>query len=98
MVTEHAHLFVNPDRAADFEKAFESVAHLIRAAKGCSSLSLEREIEYPERYRLNIAWDTIEDHMDVFRTSPEFEQWREVVALFFSAAPAMSHAVSVLEL
>jgi heme-degrading monooxygenase HmoA len=46
---------------------------------------VDKGIESPERYVLNIFWDTLEDHTVGFREGPLFPQWRAIVGPFFAA-------------
>ena len=32
-------------------------------AKGCRSFALNRSVEHPQRYRLVVGWDNVDDHM-----------------------------------
>ncbi len=91
MITEIARLTVDPDRADAFEAAVAGCAALFRAAPGCRSMRLDREIEDRSRYRLTVEWDTIEDHMTGFRGSDAFEQWRAAAGPFFAAPPEVVH-------
>ena len=98
MFTEHAHLRIDPARAEEFEAAFAEAALLFQGAQGLGRLTLEREVENPESYRLNIDWARIEDHMEIFRNTEAFARWREKVGPFFVAPPEMIHARTVFEL
>ena len=91
MITEIAHLVIDPTRAAAFEAAVAGCAELFRAAPGCRSMRLEREIEDRARYRLVVGWDRIEDHMVGFRGSAAFAGWRAAAGPFFVAPPEVIH-------
>jgi hypothetical protein len=53
---------------------------------------VNRGIESPERYVLQIFWDTLEDHtMWAFVESPLFTEWRAIVGPFFAAPPHVEH-------
>lgn len=91
MVTEIALLSISPERHADFERAVAAAVPLFRAAAGCRSMRLEREIENPARYRLFVDWDTVEHHTEGFRNSQAFTQWRALVGPYFVAAPEVVH-------
>lgn len=92
MITEIALLTIDPDRAEAFEAAVAGAAHLFRRAPGCHSMALEREIEDPARYRLRVEWESVEAHMEGFRTSPDFQAWRAAAGPFFVSPPDMVHA------
>ena len=45
----------------------------------------------PERYVLQIFWQTLEDHTVGFRQSSAFTEWRALVGPFFAAPPQVEH-------
>lgn len=91
MISEIAHLTIDPAQAAAFEAAVAGCAELFHAAAGCRAMRLEREIEHAGRYRLVVGWDTVEDHMVTFCGSDAFARWRAAVGPFFVAAPEVVH-------
>lgn len=91
MITEIAHLTINPDLAPQFEEAVAEAAAVLRAAQGSHSMVLERVIEHPGQYRLRVEWDSVEHHMVTFRQSPGFLRWRELAGPFFVAPPVVEH-------
>ncbi|EZP71045.1 Antibiotic biosynthesis monooxygenase [Sphingomonas paucimobilis] len=91
MIYEVASLTIDPAKAQAFEKAVAQAAPLFRDAQGCRSMSLERVIEDPARYQLVVGWDRLEDHMEHFRASPAFQQWRALAGPFFTAPPEVVH-------
>ncbi|RZM07742.1 MAG: antibiotic biosynthesis monooxygenase [Sphingomonas sp.] len=97
MITEIAHLTIDPARTNAFEAAVAGCAELFRAAPGCRAMRLEREIEHPGRYRLVIGWDTVEDHTVTFRGSDAFARWRAAAGPFFVAAPDVVHTEVVAQ-
>ncbi|WP_334184582.1 putative quinol monooxygenase [Novosphingobium sp.] len=95
MITEVAHLTIDPAQAEAFETAVTSVASVFRAAPGCHGMSLEREIEDPSRYRLMVRWETVDAHMVDFRNSPAFQLWRDAAGGFFKTPPVVIHSQTV---
>jgi heme-degrading monooxygenase HmoA len=92
MILEHADIRVDPARAAEFEAAIERGASTVIAqAKGFKGYKVNRSIESPGRYILNIYWDTLEDHTVGFRQSEAFTQWRAIVGPFFLQPPVVEH-------
>ena len=63
----------------------------LNLAKGYQGAKVNRGIESPERYVLQIFWDTLEDHTVHFRQGPLFAQWRAIVGPFFAGPPAVEH-------
>jgi heme-degrading monooxygenase HmoA len=82
--------------AAGQNKAFEAaIAHGLASvaskAQGFKGAKVNRGIESPERYILQIFWDTLEDHTVGFRQGPLFVQWRAIVGPFFAVPPVVEH-------
>jgi len=95
MVTEIAHITIDPAQATQFEAAVARSAPLFRAASGCQGMALERTVEDPARYRLVIRWATLEDHTVAFRGSQAFVEWRALAGPFFAAPPVVEHMQAV---
>ncbi len=93
MITEIAHITIDPARADAFEAAVAAAAPLFKASRGCHSMALERGVEDPTSYRLLIEWETIEDHMQTFRNSLAFVEWRALAGPFFVTAPTVIHTM-----
>ena len=92
MILELADIRIHPGQNAAFEAAIASAASsIIAQAKGFQGYKINRGIESPERYVLQIFWDTLEDHTMGFRQSELFTEWRAVVGPFFVAAPVVEH-------
>ena len=86
MVLEIAQVDVKPGQEAEFEAGVAKAAPLFKRAKGCKSLSLQRSVEKPSRYRLFIGWDTVENHTVDFRGSADFQEWRKLVGALLRLA------------
>jgi heme-degrading monooxygenase HmoA len=84
MILELADIRIHPGQNA----AFEAV---IGNAKGCQGYKVNRGLESPERYILQVFWDTLEDHTVGFRQSDAFTQWRAIVGPFFASPPVVEH-------
>ncbi len=95
-VHEVAEIDIKPGHEAAFEAAVATAVPLFQAAAGARTLTLERSIETPGRYRLVIGWDRVADHLDGFRRSPEFLEWRRLSADHFAAPPRVEHVVNAL--
>ena len=92
MILEIADIRIHPGQNADFEIAIErGASSIIAQAKGFSGFKVNRSIETPERYVLQIFWQTLEDHTVGFRQSSAFTAWRALVGPFFAAPPQVEH-------
>ena len=95
MILEHAVLDVIPGEEERFETAFGTARPIIASAKGCRSVRLEHCQESPSRYLLLVEWDTLGDHTDGFRGSPEFQEWRRLLHHFYDPFPVVEHFTTV---
>jgi heme-degrading monooxygenase HmoA len=92
MILEVADLRIEIDRQGEFEKAVHlAMTTIFPRAKGFKGHQLYHCIETPNRYILQLSWDTLEDHTVGFRQSPLFTEWRALVGDFFSQAPQVEH-------
>ena len=63
MILELADIRIAPGQNAAFEEAIErGLRTVISHAKGFAGFKVNRGMESPERYILQIFWDTLEDH------------------------------------
>lgn len=92
MILELADIRIQPGRQADFDAAIlRGLTTVISQAKGFRGYKVNKGIESPERYVLQIFWDTLEDHTVEFRGGPLFAQWRAIVGPFFAQPPLVEH-------
>ncbi|GHH71289.1 hypothetical protein GCM10018793_06220 [Streptomyces sulfonofaciens] len=96
VVREAARITVLPGRAKDFEAAVAAAAPLFQRARGARTLTLERSHEDPLEYRLEIGWDSVEDHVTGFRGSADFREWRRLIADCVAGPPEVMHFRPVL--
>ncbi len=92
MILEIADIRIAPGQNAAFEEAIQrGLASVISRAQGYKGAKVNRGIESPERYILQIFWATLEDHTVAFRQGPLFPEWRAIVGPFFAAPPVVEH-------
>lgn len=92
MILELADIRIHPGQNAAFDDAIaRGLREVIAHAKGCQGFKVNKGIESPERYVLQIFWDTLENHTVDFRQSPAFADWRAIVGPFFATPPAVEH-------
>jgi len=92
MILELADIRIHPGQNAAFDEAItRGLRDVISQAKGFQGYKVNRGIESPERYILQIFWDTLEDHTVGFRQSDAFTQWRAIVGPFFAVPPVVEH-------
>lgn len=92
MILELADILIHPGQQAAFDEAIQrGVNEVVSNAKGFQGYKVNKGIENPERYILQIFWETLENHTVDFRQSPAFGEWRGIVGSFFAAAPTVEH-------
>ncbi len=96
MILELADIRITPGKQAEFDEAIvRGVTTVISQAKGFRGYKVNKGIESPERYILQIFWDTLGNHTVDFRGGPLFPQWRAIVGPFFAQPPVVEHFVLV---
>lgn len=97
MILEIAQIDIKPGMESEFEKGVATAAPIFRRAKGCHGMELQRSIEKPQRYRLFVEWDTVDNHNVDFRGSPDFQEWRKLVGHCFAAPPEVEHTAQAVK-
>jgi heme-degrading monooxygenase HmoA len=96
MITEIAQIDVKPGSERDFEAAVAQARAAFGRSKGFHGFELHKSIEKPQRYRLMVKWETLENHTVDFRGSENFTEWRGLVGQYFASPPEVEHTNTVL--
>ena len=92
MILEIADIRIQPGQQAAFEEAIQrALSTVATRAKGFKGAKVNRGIESPERFILQIFWETLEDHTVAFRQGPLFVEWRAIIGPFFASPPVVEH-------
>ena len=92
MILEIADIHIQPGQQAAFDEAIQrGLTTVASKAQGMMGWKVNKGIETPERYVLQIFWATLEDHTVGFREGPLFPQWRAIVGPFFAQPPVVEH-------
>ena len=91
MILEIAQIDVKHGLETEFEAGVAKAAPLFARAKGCKGMELHRSVEKPDRYRLFVKWETVENHTVDFRGSADFQEWRKLVGHCFASPPEVEH-------
>ncbi|MGZ8176806.1 antibiotic biosynthesis monooxygenase family protein [Williamsia sp. SKLECPSW1] len=97
MITEHALLPVDPDRADEFEAAFDEARAIIASSPGFDALELLRSIESPGTYLLLVRWESVEAHTDGFRGSAGYQRWKDLLHRFYDPFPTVEHFAPITQ-
>ncbi|WGK68623.1 antibiotic biosynthesis monooxygenase [Candidatus Haliotispira prima] len=91
MILELAILDVKTGREEEFEGVFARAQAIISGMAGYISHELRRCLEKKGRYVLLINWQTLEDHTEGFRGSPEYQEWKKLLHHFYEPFPEVQH-------
>ncbi|WP_375475687.1 antibiotic biosynthesis monooxygenase family protein [uncultured Jatrophihabitans sp.] len=95
MVLEIADIDVKPGAEDDFVAAYRSARHILAGVSGCQSVRITRGVESPSRFVLLVEWESIEAHVQNFRNTDLFEQWRAAIGPHFASPPRVEHFADV---
>ncbi|MCB9419443.1 MAG: antibiotic biosynthesis monooxygenase [Ardenticatenaceae bacterium] len=96
MILEVAILDVKPGQQGEFEAAFAQAQAIISSMDGYISYELQKCLEVNGRYLLLVRWQTLEDHTEGFRSSPEYQEWKALLHHFYDPFPIVEHYRPVL--
>ena len=92
MILEIADIRILPGQQAAFEEALQRALSTVASqAQGMQGWKVNKGVESPERFILQIFWATLEDHTEGFRQGPLFAQWRAIIGPFFAQPPQVEH-------
>lgn len=92
MILEIADIRIHPGQQAAFDEAIQrGIRTVISGAKGFQGYKINKGIESPERYLLQVFWETLENHTVDFRQSASFAEWRAIVGPYFAGPPSVEH-------
>ena len=98
MILEIADIRVHPGQEAAFEEAIQrAVRTVLPKAKGVHGYKVNKCIETPQRFILQIFWETLENHTVDFRQGPLFVEWRSFIGPFLAQPPEVQHFELALE-
>ncbi len=92
MILELVDIRIHTGQQATFDTAIQrGVQDVISKARGFRGYKINKGIESPDRYVLQIFWETLENHTVDFRQSAAFAEWRAIVGPFFAGPPTVEH-------
>jgi quinol monooxygenase YgiN len=92
MVIEIAELSIRPGTQAEFEAALErGLSTVVALAEGMLGYTVMRCVEDPDRYVMQIRWESVEAHMVGYREGPLSPQFRALCRPFFTRPASMRH-------
>ncbi|WP_028561722.1 antibiotic biosynthesis monooxygenase family protein [Paenibacillus pinihumi] len=91
MILETAVLQVKSGLKAQFEANFRKASAIIAGMKGYISHELQQCLENDHQYLLLVKWETLEDHIEGFRGSAEYQEWKSLLHHFYDPFPKVEH-------
>ena len=79
MILEVALIDIQPGEEEAFAAAYREAHPIVRATPGFRSIRMTRGVESPSRFVLLVEWDSIEAHLENFRASERFGEWRALI-------------------
>ena len=91
MILEVAILQIKHGESLEFEKSFQKASSIISSMKGYIEHEIQKCIEDPEKYILLVKWETLEDHVEGFRNSKEYQEWKSLLHHYYDPFPIVEH-------
>ena len=93
MVLEVAQVAVLPGHESDFEAdLLQAAATVLPRATGFIEFTAHGwGVERPSTYLFTIRWETVADHVEGFRGSDLFDEWRALIGPHFDGPPVVEH-------
>jgi heme-degrading monooxygenase HmoA len=95
MILEVAILNVVAGKEKEFETAFSEAKKIISSSKGFINYQLQKCIEINNQYILLVNWQTLEDHIEGFRKSEAYKEWKKLLHHFYEPFPKVEHYSTV---
>jgi heme-degrading monooxygenase HmoA len=95
MVLEVGLIDVQEGREDEFAAAYAKASPILATTPGCRSVRMTRGVETPTRFVLLVEWDSVDAHLDNFRATERFTQWRGLIGPYFDGAPRVEHFLDV---
>ncbi len=90
-VIELAEFHVDPGQVDRFLVVVGSVLHLIKDSVGCRDAQIYKVRERDGSVVLLVHWDSIASHLDGFRVSDSYGEWRAAISPYFVDDPSVVH-------
>jgi len=95
MILEVAVLDIIPGQEAAFQADFDKAQAILSSMKGYIKHELKRCLENPSRYILLVQWETLVDHTQGFRGSPQYQVWKKMLHHYYDPFPQVEHYEAV---
>ena len=96
-VWEVVQMTIPADRHDEFESVLRANLSLFKDAKGCQDVTLQRVVDKEDMLVLQVVWETLAHHTEIFVNSAAFTRFTGLVRPFFAAPPVIYHATTVID-
>ena len=97
MVTEIARFRAQPGKADELANGLMKGAAIIKTAEGYQSIKVSRCIEDAQLFIFQIEWETLAHHVEKFRGSPLFAEYRSHITGRFIEPVDVNHFEAIRE-
>ncbi|HEV2109831.1 MAG TPA: antibiotic biosynthesis monooxygenase family protein [Gammaproteobacteria bacterium] len=91
MIVEYIRYTVPEPQATEFESSYAEAGKSLAASEHCLGYELSRCLDAPTSYILRIEWDSVEGHMQGFRSSAEFRSFFAAIKPYVNQIAEMRH-------
>lgn len=91
MIVEYTRYKIDENRHGTFEADYKRAVVSLGASSHCLAYELSHCAEDPNHYVLRIEWDSEEEHLRGFRSSPEFKAFFAAVQPYAKDIEEMRH-------
>lgn len=91
MIVEYIRYTIDAEQRDAFERGYAQAQTALLASPHCFGYELAQCVEDQGSYILRIEWDSIEGHLQGFRTSPEFRDFFAAIRPFVNNIAEMRH-------
>ena len=91
MIVEMAVLEAKSGQADAMREGLRTARAVIERANGYLGSSFHQSIEKPERFVLYIKWESVAAHVEGFRQSTIFPEWRSHFSHLLNGSPDVLH-------
>jgi heme-degrading monooxygenase HmoA len=95
MILEVALIDIFPGQEDAFAAAYQVAYPILAGTPGCRSVRMTRGVESPARFVLLVEWDSVDAHLENFRNTERFAQWRALIGPYFATPPNVEHFTDV---
>lgn len=96
MVLEAVMLYVKNGLESNFESSFKQASSLISSTNGYLSHELHKCLEVNGKYLLLVRWETLEAHTIEFRSSLQYQQWKQLLHCYYEPFPIVEHFEKII--